>query len=41
MDHLRKITRIINRGSFTTLVDTECSQILAEQTNASLNAVVI
>ena len=35
--HLRKITLTINRGSSFMTGNTECSQTLAEQTNAKLN----
>ena len=37
MDHLCKITLTIKKGSFVTLGNKECSQTLAEQTNARLN----
>ena len=36
-DHLCKITLTINRGSFMTLGNKECSQTLAKQANAKFN----
>ena len=37
IDHLRKITLTINRGSFMTLGNAEYSQTLTKQTNAKIN----
>ena len=37
VNHLHKITLTINKGSFMTLGNRECSQTLAEQANAMLS----
>ena len=37
VDKLRKITLTVNRASFMTLSNTECSETLVKQINAKLN----